>query len=114
MGVTVKTGSVYDNECQYIGEVAADGYVRDSNGREVGCLNPDGTVLDLDEPRIKGHLVEQLAVYSSNWKDLGTLEANGTIRDKNGVVFGCMNNNGDIMDRYNAYIGTVSSATVYE
>ena len=109
-GVTIKTGSVYDNECQYIGEASSDGYVRDSNGREVGCLNPDGTVLDLEEPRIKGHLVEQLAVYSANWDDIGTLEANGTLRNNNGVAIGCMNNNGEVMDRYNAIIGKVSKA----
>lgn len=110
MGTSIKTGSVYNNECQYVGEAAADGYVRDRNGREIGCLNPDGTVLDLEKPSIKGHLVEPKVVYSGDWQELGILEENGTLRAENGEIIGCMNDFGEIIDRYMAYIGTTSKA----
>jgi len=109
VGSAIKTGSVYDDECQYVGEASADGYVRDVNNREIGCLNPDGTVLSLEEPRIKGHIVEPRVVYSSDWEELGMLEANGVLRDKSGKAIGCMNNYGDVYDRADGYLGSLSN-----
>ena len=110
IGSVITTGRVYDNECQYIGEVSADGYVRDQNGREVGCINPDGSVLDLEKPNIKGHLVEPKVVYSGDWQEIGLLDENGSLRAQNGEVVGCMNDNGEVLDRHLAYIGTISDA----
>ena len=110
-GQVISTGSVYDNECNYLGEAMADGYVRDVNGREIGCLNPDGTVLDIEEPRLKGHIVKPRVVISpTNWRSLGTLEANGTLRNANGEIIGCSNIYGDVYDKNMSYLGFVSQA----
>lgn len=106
VGKVITTGSVYDNNCNYVGEANADGYVRDANNNEIGCLNPDGTVLDLETPRIKGHLVNRSMVVSAeDWKPLGVLEANGTLKDSAGRVFGCANAYGDVFDKNMTYIG---------
>ncbi len=109
-GKVIETGSVYDDECNYIGEANADGYVRDAYGKEVGCLNPDWSVLALEKPQIKGHLVRQREVMSINWQSLGVLEANGVLRDKENNVIGCANHNGEVYDKDMGYLGKISNA----
>ncbi|MBP5215784.1 MAG: DUF3659 domain-containing protein, partial [Alphaproteobacteria bacterium] len=109
VGKIIKTGPVYDEQCRYLGEVSADGYVRNVDNEEIGCVNPDGTILDLEEPVIKGHLVEKQTVISSrNWKPIGRLESNGTLKNSAGDVIGCSNAYGDVYDSRHVYIGSVS------
>lgn len=110
-GRTMMTGEVYDDDCNYIGEASADGYVRNAENQEVGCLNPDGTVLDLEEPVIKGHLsYKGFVISASGWRPIGAIDKRGVLHDDKGNPIGCADSNGDVYDEDSAYIGKVSNA----
>ena len=108
-GRTITTGSVYDDKCSYVGEVAADGYVRATDNLEIGCINPDGTVLDLEKPRIKGHLARNGFVLSAEtWRPIGILDESGLLRNEQGESIGCADSFGDVYDADSAYMGKIS------
>ena len=67
--------------------------------------------MDLEEPKIKGHLVKTKAVLSGrNWQPMGILEQDGSLRSDTGEMIGCVDNYGDVYDENKTYIGTTSQA----
>ncbi len=106
-GRTMITGNVYDDECNYLGAAAADGIVRDANRKPIGCINPDGKVLDLEDARVIGHTVTNKNVVSHNYTEIGRLDNRGILRDNKNNPVGCMNSNNEVFDKDRSYLGFV-------
>jgi hypothetical protein len=105
----VVPGPVFDDTCTKIGDVGADGIVR-QNGSYVGCVNPDGTVLNEKGDIIGGVSKSGIAV-SYNGNLLGKISENGLVFSPQGQAVGCVGTYGDVFDKKGAYLGRILENT---
>ncbi len=89
---------VYDVTGRLIGTVDRDGKVRDAKGRVIGTVGPDGIVRNL-KGAVIGKVVAPKAsivipAYDKKGHLLGTVDADGKLRDANGHIIGEVDANG--------------------
>lgn len=83
----------------------SDGYVRSENGEYVGCVNPDGGVLNPDGKVIGKVFEMSYALYYSG-EMMGLLTPEGSIKSGRGTV-GCANLQGEVLNKDGFVVGQV-------
>lgn len=106
LGETLKTGRVFDNECNFLGTVDNEGIVKDLNNRYVGCLNPDGSVLN-EKGEFIGAVGRSGAAVDLNGDYLGEVNMNNVVVNMAKIPVGCVGLLGDVFNSKGAYIGRV-------
>jgi len=106
---------VFDNDGKLLGTVGADGQVRDASGQIVGSVRADGTVVDFGGRAI-GKTISTAAylgqkIYDDNGNVIGTVGADGQVRDASGQVVGKVLANGRVVDEKGRTIGRVASSS---
>ena len=102
---------VFGPDGKLLGTVGADGLVRDANGNVIGRVLPDGTVVDMDGNPI-GKVAEPFEgrkVYGPDGTLLGTVGADGLVRDANGNVIGRVLEDGTVVDLNGNVLGQVGA-----
>lgn len=95
---------VRDNNGKVIGVVKDDGTVVDANGNIIGRQNPNGTVVGNDGVEI-GSIGQ--VVRDSNGNVVGTVRADGKVVDASGNIVGTQNPDGTVINNDGKQIGTV-------
>ena len=104
IGETLKTGRVFDNECNFLGTVDNAGIVKDLNNRYVGCVNPDGSVLN-EKGEFIGSVGRTGAAVDLNGKYLGEINMNNIVINEAKLPVGCVGLLGDVFNSKGVYIG---------
>lgn len=113
---------VYDVAGRLIGTVDRDGKVRDAKGRVIGTVGPDGIVRNL-KGAVIGKVVAPKAsivipAYDKNGHLLGTVDADGKLRDANGHIIGEVDADGTVRNNEGDVIGktgvNMAGAPVYD
>ena len=113
---------VYDVAGRLIGTVDRDGKVRDAKGRVIGTVGPDGIVRNL-KGAVIGKVVAPKAsivipAYDKNGHLLGTVDADGKLRDANGHIIGEVDADGTVRNNEGDIIGktgvNMAGAPVYD
>ena len=104
IGIALSPDSVIDKPCNIAGEIGRDGKVRNTSGKEIGCVDFDGTVTDKNTKRI-GTVILKGPVIGFDGKVFGKVVPNGEVLDSDGNVLGCFGENGAIYDKSNILSG---------
>lgn len=113
---------VYDVAGRLIGTVGRDGKVRDAKGRVIGIVGPDGIARSL-----KGAVIGKVVVpkanivipaYDKKGHLIGTVDADGKLKDANGHVIGEVDADGTVRNMEGDIIGktgvNMAGAPVYD
>lgn len=113
VGTVVPGAPVYDSQGRTIGTVGADGKVRDETGKVIGVVSPDGTVLSPDGKIIgkTGPTVPGTPVYDAQGRLVGTVGADGKVRDGNGKILGTIGLDGNVRDNQGNVIGSTATTS---
>lgn len=113
---------VYDVAGRLIGTVSRDGKVRDARGRVIGIVGPDGIVRNL-KGAVIGKVVAPKAsivipAYDKNGHLIGTVDADGKLRDANNHIIGEVDADGTVRNTEGEVIGktgvNMAGAPVYD
>ena len=104
IGETLKTGRVFDNECNFLGTVDNAGIVKDLNNRYIGCVNPDGSVLN-EKGEFIGAVGRKGAAVDLDGKYLGEINMNNIVVNLSKLPVGCVGILGDVFNSKGMYIG---------
>lgn len=114
--------AVYDAAGRLIGTVGRDGKVRDAKGRVVGIAGPDGIVRNLKGAVIGKVVVPKASIiipaYDKKGHLIGTVDADGKLRDANGHIIGEVDADGTVRNVEGDIIGktgvNMTGAPVYD
>jgi intracellular multiplication protein IcmE len=114
--------AVYDVAGRLIGTVGRDGKVRDAKGRVIGTVGPDGIVRNLKGAVIGKVVVPKASIvipaYDKKGHLIGTVDADGKLRDANGHVIGEVDADGTVRNSEGEIIGktgvNMTGAPVYD
>lgn len=114
--------AVYDAASRLIGTVGRDGKVRDAKGRVIGIVGPDGIVRNLKGAVIGKVVVPKASIvipaYDKNGHLIGTVDADGKLRDASGHVIGEVDADGTVRNAEGEVIGktgvNMTGAPVYD
>ncbi|MEN9450211.1 MAG: component of the Dot/Icm secretion system [Pseudomonadota bacterium] len=114
--------AVYDVAGRLIGTVGRDGKVRDAKGRVIGIVGPDGIVRNLKGAVIGKVVVPKASIvipaYDKNGHLIGTVDADGKLRDASGHVIGEVDADGTVRNAEGDVIGktgvNMTGAPVYD
>lgn len=113
---------VYDVAGRLIGTVGRDGKVRDAKGHVIGIVGPDGIVRNL-KGAVIGKVVAPKAsivipAYDKKGHLIGTVDADGKLKDANGHVIGEVDADGTVRNAEGDIIGktgvNMAGAPVYD
>ena len=96
---------------ELMGEIAKNGDVIDANGKVVGRLLGDDTIVDLTKNTVLGKAIPKTSVMNEHGHVFGKMEANGNVVsavDAKGKVLGFPRVDGQVVDENNNAIGFVS------
>ena len=114
--------AVYDVAGRLIGTVGRDGKVRDAKGRVIGIVGADGIVRNL-KGAVIGKVVAPKAsivipAYDKKGHLIGTVDADGKLRDANGHIIGEVDADGTVRNMEGDIIGktgvNMAGAPVYD
>lgn len=113
---------VYDVAGRLIGTVGRDGKVRDAKGRVIGVVGPDGIVRNLKGAVIGKVVVPKASIvipaYDKKGHLIGTVDADGKLRDANGHIIGEVDADGTVRNAEGDIIGktgvNMTGAPVYD
>lgn len=114
--------AVYDVAGRLIGTVGRDGKVRDAKGRVIGVVGPDGIVRNLKGAVIGKVVVPKASIvipaYDKKGHLIGTVDADGKLRDANGHIIGEVDADGSVRNAEGDIIGktgvNMTGAPVYD
>lgn len=114
--------AVYDVAGRLIGTVGRDGKVRDAKGRVIGTVGPDGIVRNLKGAVIGKVVVPKASIvipaYDKKGHLIGTMDADGKLRDANGHIIGEVDADGTVRNAEGDIIGktgvNMTGAPVYD
>lgn len=114
--------AVYDVAGRLIGTVGRDGKVRDAKGRVIGIVSPDGIVRNLKGAVIGKVVVPKASIvipaYDKKGHLIGTVDADGKLRDSTGNVIGEVDADGTVRNPEGDIIGrtgvNMTGAPVYD
>ncbi|MCH9754851.1 TrbI/VirB10 family protein [Rickettsiella endosymbiont of Litargus connexus] len=100
---------IYDLAGRLIGTVDRDGKVRDAKGRVIGIVGPDGIVRNLKGAVIGKVVVPKASIvipaYDKKGHLIGTVDADGKLRDANGHIIGEVDADGTVRNSQGDIIG---------
>jgi len=113
---------VYDVAGRLIGTVGRDGKVRDAKGHVIGIVGPDGIVRSLKGAVIGKVVVPKASIvipaYDKKGHLIGTVDADGKLKDANGHVIGEVDADGTVHNAEGDIIGktgvNMAGAPVYD
>ncbi len=114
--------AVYDVAGRLIGTVGRDGKVRDAKGRVIGIVGSDGIARNLKGAVIGKVVVPQASIvipaYDKKGHLIGTVDADGKLRDANGHIIGEVDADGTVRNVDGDIIGktgvNMTGAPVYD
>lgn len=113
---------VYDAAGRLIGTVGRDGKVRDAKGHVIGTVGSDGIVRNLKGAVIGKVLAPKASIiipaYDKKGRWIGTVSADGKLRDANGQLIGEVDADGTVRNPKGEVIGktgvNMAGAPVYD
>jgi len=100
---------VRDKNGKVIGIVKEDGTVVDATGKVIGKQNENGLIIDTNGEEI-GSVAQ--VVKDANGNVIGTVQADGTVVDTTGKVIGKQSANGTVVNNSGEVIGKVAADTL--